>query len=104
MYLNYAQFKSFSDFVHFTVASQVPFIHHVTINGKEIYFVHQIGFGEIMVYYIELERSIKEKYVVFNRFRDQIAFTDRIETDPQSITFPIIELERTNIFSEYPPK
>jgi hypothetical protein len=101
--LKYAQFKSIQDFVRFVAASQIPFIHHANINGRNVYFIQLIGFGERMVYYIELEQPIKEKYIIFNRFRDQISFANRIEADPQSIAFPILELERTNIFTEYPP-
>lgn len=102
--MNFAQFKSFRDFICFIVSSQIPFIHHVTLNGKEVYFVQLIGVGERVVYFVEMQEAIKERYVVFNRFKDQISFANRVETEPQSITLPILEIARTNIFSEYPPK
>ncbi len=102
--LNYAQFKSFRDLLGFVVSSQIPFIHHVTVGGREVYFIQLIGMAERVVYYVEMGEAIKERYVCFNRFKDQITFTNRIETDPQSITLPILEIERTNVFTEYPPK
>jgi len=102
--LNFAQFKSFKDFIGFVVSSQIPFIHHATLNGREVYFVQLIGVAERVVYFVEMEQAVKERYVVFNRFKDQVTFANRVETDPQSITLPILEIERTNVFPEYPPK
>jgi len=101
--LNFVKFKTFEDFVKFVAVSQIPFIHHTTIKDKAVYFVH-IGLIEGMVYYVEQEEPIKEKYVLYNRFRDQISFSDKLETDPQKATLPILEIESTSIFSEDPAK
>ncbi len=102
--LNYAEFKSFRDLLSFVVSSQIPFIHHISFDGREVYFIQLIGMVERVVYYVEMDEAIKERYVCFNRFKDQITFTNRIETDPQSITLPILEIERTNVFTKYPPE
>jgi len=101
--LNFAKFKTFDDLVKFVANSQIPFIYHTTIKDKAIYFVH-IGFIEGMVYYVELDEPIKEKYILYNRFRDQVSLSDKLEMDPQKATLPILEVETTSIFSEYPPK
>jgi hypothetical protein len=55
------------------------------------------------IYYFEREKKIEEKYVVFNRFRDQVAFSNALGSDGQSAYVPILELEKANIFSEYQP-
>jgi len=57
-----------------------------------------------MIYYVEQDLEIETKYIVFNRFRDQITFSDKFEADGQTTYIPLLKLERTNIFSEYPPK
>jgi len=100
----YIQFKDFSDLVRFITFSPTPFIQYVRVNGHNVYFIQIMGLGERMLYYVELDRKIEEKYVVYNRFRDSVSFSSKIESDGQSVCVPILEVERTNIFQEYPPK
>lgn len=99
MSLNFARFKTFDDFVKFVANSQIPFIYHTTVKGKAVYFVH-ILLVDGMVYYFEQEGPIKDRYVVYNRFRDQVSFSDKLEIDPQKVTLPILEVEDTSVFSE----
>jgi hypothetical protein len=98
----YIQFKAFDDFVRFITISPTPFIQHIKLNDRDVYFV-QIGFREPVLYFVELEREIEEKYVIYNRFRDIVSFSHKIESDGQSVSVPILEIERTNVFPEYPP-
>jgi hypothetical protein len=56
-----------------------------------------------MVYFADLDDRIEEKYVVFNRYRGEITYSDQFSSDGQSTHIPIFELEGTNIFTEYPP-
>ncbi len=103
--LIYAKMKTFDDFVRFVGMSPTPFVQYVEIEGKHVYFVALLGFGGgKMVYYFEREKKIDEKYIIFNRFRDQVAFSNNFSSDGQSTYIPILELEKTNVFSEYPPK
>ncbi|UCH37983.1 MAG: hypothetical protein JSV76_02110 [Candidatus Bathyarchaeota archaeon] len=99
----YVQFKAFNDFIRFVTLSPTPFIQHVRLNDHDVYFVH-IGFREQMLYYVELDQPIAEKYVIYNRFRDVVSFSDKLESDGQSVTVPILEVERTNVFNDYPPE
>jgi hypothetical protein len=101
--LNFIKFKTFDDFIKFVAVSQIPFIHHTPIKDKAVYFV-QIVLLEAMVYYVELDQPIAEKYVIYNRFKDQVNTSDKLEMDPQKATLPILEVEATNLFREYPPK
>ena len=99
---NYAKLKGFDDLVRFVGMSPTPFLFHVNIGGKHIYFVQimSLGGGK-MVYYAELEQKIKEKYVVFNRYRGEVSFSDQFKSDGQSAHVPIFELEATNVFDEF---
>ena len=82
----------------------MPFIHYIKLNSHNVYFVQIPGLRERMLYYIELDNQIEEKYIVYNRFRDTISFNNNFESDGQSVSIPILEVERTNTFQEYPPK
>jgi hypothetical protein len=98
----YIQFKTFNDFIRFVTLSPTPFIQHVILDGRQVYFV-QIGFREPVLYFVERDDAVEEKYIVYNRFRDVVSFSHKIESDGQSVCVPILEVEKTNIFTEYPP-
>lgn len=100
----YIQFKKLDDFIRFVTLSPSPFIQYIKLNGHNVYFIQLVGFGERVLYYVELDKEIEGKYVVYNRFRDVVSFSSKIESDGQSVSVPILEVARTNAFSEYPPK
>ena len=103
--LSYAKLRAFDDLVRFVGMSPTPFLFHIEVEGTHVYFVQITSFGGgRMIYYTELDKRIEEKYVVFNRFRGEISFSDQFSSDGQSAHIPIFELEKTNIFKEYPPK
>ena len=101
--LNYAKMKSFDDLIRLIVVSSIPFIQYINLDGKYVYFIQIMGFGSgRTIYYFEHDKKIEERYVVFNRFRDQVAFSNSFGSDGQSSYIPILELEKTNMFPEYP--
>ena len=104
MSLTYIQFNKIDDFVRFVTLSPSPFIQFIKLDGHNIYFVQLVGFGERVLYYVEMDKEIDGKYVIYNRFRDMISFSSKIESDGQSISIPILEVLRTNAFTGYPPK
>jgi hypothetical protein len=94
----YVQFKNMEDLVRFVAFSPTPFIQHIEIKEKHIYFIHALSLGGSVIYFVELNEKINKRYVVFNRFRDEISFSDQLGSDGQSAYIPILELEKTNIF------
>ncbi|MFH0897403.1 MAG: hypothetical protein V1850_05075 [Candidatus Bathyarchaeota archaeon] len=104
MSLTYIQFKKLDDFIRFVTLSPSPFIQYVNLNGHNVYFIQLVGFGERVLYYVELDKEIEGKYIVYNRFRDIVSFSSKIESDGQSVSVPILEVVKTNVFTEYPPK
>jgi hypothetical protein len=103
--ISYIEFNTFDDFVRLISISPSPFLHHIVINGKNVYFIQAIGFGGgRTVYYVECEEPIKERYVILNRFKDEVYPSDKIISDGQNVCIKILELKRTNVFLEYPPQ
>ena len=104
--LTYTEFKFLEDLIRFVAFSSAPFLHHITRKGKHIYFVQILSFGgSSMVYYNEQDEAIKGKYAIFNRFRDEITFSDKYRSEQagQATHVPIFTLKRTNILEKYPP-
>jgi hypothetical protein len=103
--VSYAKLRAFNDLVRFVGMSSSPFLFHVELEGKHVYFVQMMSFGGgRMIYYAALDKRISERYVVFNRFRDEISFSDQFSSSGQSTPIPIFELETTNLFAEFPPE
>ena len=100
----YIEFKNLDDFIRFITISPTPFIYYANLGVHNVYFVQFAGIGEHVLYYVELDHKIQEKYVIYNRFRDVISFSNKLESDGQSACVPILEILRTNAFAEYPPK
>jgi len=52
------------------------------INDKNLYFVQAIGFGGgRMIYYLDCDEAIKGRYVILNRFKDEVYPSDKIISD-----------------------
>ncbi len=103
--VSYAKLWDFNDLVRFVGMSSSSFLFHVELEGKHVYFVQMMSFGGgRMIYYAALETRIPERYVVFNRFRDEISFSDQFTSSGQSTHIPIFALETTNLFTKYPPE
>ncbi|MFQ5762837.1 MAG: hypothetical protein ACE5PO_07360 [Candidatus Bathyarchaeia archaeon] len=103
--LIFSQLASLPDLVRLVSVSPTPFLEHASMGGKDVYFIHAITLaGPPMVYYVELREKLTNKYIVFNRYKDEITFSDTLGSDPQSAYIPILEVKRTNIFPAYPPK
>ena len=99
--MNFAKFRTLDDLVKFVANSQIPFIFTTNVQGKYLYFIH-IVLIESLVYYVETEAPVKERYAVYNRFKDQVTFSDKLEVDPQKVTLPILTIESASVFSNLP--
>jgi hypothetical protein len=96
--LVYVQFSRLEDLVKLVSFSPSPFIQHLVVNDKHIYFVQSLMMiSEPMVYIFRTKEKIEKKYIVYNRFSDEISFSDQPSQDGQSIYIPILEVEKTNI-------
>ena len=100
----YLKFKNLIDFIRFITFSPAPFTHYINLDGHNIYFIQIAGLGERILYYVELDDKIEENYIIYNRFRDTLSFSSKLESDGQSVSIPILEVSKTNIFLDYPPK
>lgn len=103
--LFHVKFSGLEDMVRLVALSATPFLEHAEINGKHIYFFHAtLLTGKPIIYYVVLEEKLEKRYIVYNKFRDTIGFSDKLEADGQSIYIPILEVENTNLLRFMFPK
>ncbi len=99
----FVQLKTFDDLVRFVSSSPSPFLQHITLKNKHVYFIQILAFmRNPIIYFVRQDRQAGGKYVVFNRFRDEVTFSDRLSSDGQTVYIPILELERTNLLTDLP--
>jgi hypothetical protein len=94
----HVKFSGLDDMVRLVALSPTPFLQHAEVNGKHVYFFHAaLLIGKPVIYYTILEERVEKRYIVYNKFRDTISFSDKLEADGQSIYIPILEVESTNL-------
>lgn len=98
--VRYVQLKDLDDMVRFVAFSPTPFLQHIEIKGKHIYFIQAIFRRGVILYYIERREKIPEKYIVFHRLSGKITFSDVVSTDANLSHIPILEVHRQNVFTE----
>ena len=98
--LCYIQLKKLEDLVRLVSSSQTLFLQHIALNGKHIYFIQSmLSLSKPMVYLYQDMKPIEKKYIIYNRFKDEVAFSDIASTDGQSVNIAILEIENTNLLS-----
>lgn len=102
---SFVKFMKFEDLIRFISIAPSPFLQYFELAKKHLYFIQTMTFtGQSLVYFVELPDKITKRYVVFNRFKDEISFSEQLGSDGQSVYVPILEVEKTNIFPEDFPK
>lgn len=100
--LIYVQLKRIEDLVRLTALSITPMVQHITLEDKHIYFVQSVPLlGRPVIYFFEGKEKIDKNFIIYNRFNDEITYSDKLSTDGQSVSIPIIEIERTNLFEKF---
>ncbi len=102
--MNFMKFKSVTDLIRFAALSEAHFLHHTTISGKDVYFIHILSPVEGSVYFAENEGPVKGKYAVYDPYKDEVTYTEKLEINPPRVIVPFLEIESDTVFSEYPPK
>lgn len=96
--LIYIQFKNLDDLVRLVASSPTLFLQHVQLNGKHAYFIQSmLALGKPMIYIYKDSKPIEKKYIVYNRFKDEVSFSDTLSSDGQSAYITILEIENTNL-------
>jgi hypothetical protein len=95
------KFKTLIDLVRFAALSEVRFLHHTLVGGKEVYFIHILSPVEGSVYFAEQDEPVKGRYAVYDPYKDEVSFAEKLEVNPPRIIVPFLEVESDTIFSQY---
>jgi hypothetical protein len=97
--IKYIKLGKFEDVIKMLVTSmRPPPLHHFNTGKKHVYFIPaSIGLGKSVIYFVEREEAIVEKYVVYDTMQDKFSFSDKIMTKPSLKYFVIVEVEEQNV-------
>ena len=98
------RFKTLTDLVRFAALSEAHFLHHTLVGGKDVYFIHILSPVEGSVYFAELDEPVKGRYAVYDPYKDEVAFAEKLEVNPPRLVVPFLEVESDTIFSQYSPR
>ena len=54
-----------------------------------------------MVYFVKMSEPKEKNYIIYNRFQDNISFSDKLLAAGQTISIPILKIAKTNIFEKF---
>jgi len=97
--MKYIKLGKFEDVVKMLVTSmRPPPLHHINTGKKHVYFIPaSIGLGKSVIYFVETEESIDEKYIIYDTMQDKFSFSDKISTKPSLKYFVIVEVKEQNV-------
>lgn len=93
--------KYIEDLIHVLNVAQLPIVHHVSVDSRHIYFIPIGMLGDIgIIYYIELEKPLSGKFILYNTFTGEIRSSSVWTSDSRYMVVPIVEVEKHNLFAE----
>ncbi|ABL77655.1 hypothetical protein [Thermofilum pendens] len=93
--------KKLEDLVHVLNTAQIPVVHHMSLDSRQIYFIPFIlGADSSIIYFYENEKMLSGKFLLFNNFTGEITVSDKWTSDTRYTVIPIIEVDWQNVFPE----
>lgn len=93
--------KSLRDLVHVLTVSQVPLVHHVSLDGVHVYFVPMAISGDFsVIYFYASETPLDGGFLAFNNFTGEVIVAKEWLSDTKYTVIPIVEVDSQNVFPE----
>jgi len=86
--MKYVQLQSLRDLVMLVASSS-------TMN-----VVQHLQSGEAHLYFIKMEEAANGRFVVYNTYTGEISFSDKIRTDPNLTSIPVVEIKNQDLLPE----
>ncbi len=91
------RYRRLDDLVKFVSMTPQPFLSHVELKGKHVYFFVLPFSGSVVVAFFASEKRVEGEYVTINRMTGKFAPTNRPTFDAQSLDIPILEVDSTDL-------
>jgi hypothetical protein len=99
--MKFVQLKTVRDLVMLVASSPATnVIQHLENGGKHVYFVIGGTLSEVFTYLVKLEEPIKGSFITYNSYKGEIGSSEKIASEPNMNSFPIIEIMNQNLIPE----
>ena len=99
--MKFVQLKKIRDLVMLVASSHSNnVIQHMASNGEHIYFVLGGTLSQLFIYLVKLQEPLDGDFITYNSYSGEIGFSERILTEPNLNTFPIIDITNQDLLPE----
>lgn len=93
--------KYIEDLIHVLNVSQLPVIHHLSVDSRHVYFITVGMPGDVgIIYYVTREKPLLGKFILYNSFTGEIKTSSVWTSDSRYMVVPVVEVEKHNLFTE----
>ena len=96
------RYKRLDDLVKFVSMTPQPFLNHAQQGGQHIYFFMLPFSGGLAVYYFASDQRVEGEFISLNRMSGKFSPASKPSFDAQSVDFPILEVDSTNVLDDMP--
>jgi hypothetical protein len=75
-------------------SSTMNVVQHLQSGEAHLYFIIGGTLREIFLYFIKMEEAANGRFVVYNTYTGEISFSDKIRTDPNLTSIPVVEIKK----------
>ena len=99
--MKFVQLKTIRDLVMLVASSPATnVIQHLENGGKHVYFVIGGTLSEVFTYLVKLDEPIEGSFITYNSYKGEIGSSEKIASEPNMNSFPIIEIMNQNLIQE----
>jgi len=98
--MKFVQLKTIRDLIMLVASSPATnVIQHLENNGH-LYFVIGGTLSEVFMYLVKQDEALDGSFITYNSYSGEIGTSEKISTEPNMSSFPIIEINKQDLITE----
>ena len=96
--MKFVQLKSIRDIVMLVASSPASnVVQHMESDAGNLYFVIGGTLSEVFLYFVKTSKPLEGSFITYNSYTGEIGYSDRVLTEPNVSTFPVIEIQSQDL-------
>ena len=97
--MKFVQLKTIRDLVMLVASSPATNVIQHLENSGHIYFVIGGTLSEVFMYLVKQDEPIGGSFITYNSYTGDIGTSEKISTEPNMNSFPVIELQKQDLIT-----
>lgn len=99
--MKYIQLKDLKDLAMLvSSAASIGVVQHLPLKEGHLYFIIGGTLSEVFLYFVKLKEKVDGRYIIYNTLSGEVSFSERVRTDPNLNSIPIIEIVNQDLLSK----